>query len=152
MLSLKYCSALTLSFSSLLLFYDSVLVHSGGVQGGHYYAFIRPKLSDMWYVFLFLKNPNPWWSCISTNAYFNFFSEETDIFRSSIVLVFIMIRIFYHAWADVANNGCLINLISSFHMISSEEHPKLHHFWVRTHFSGISLMMRGSRKKTWRGH
>ncbi|XP_047962654.1 ubiquitin C-terminal hydrolase 12-like isoform X1 [Salvia hispanica] len=29
----------------------SVLVHSGGVQGGHYYAFIRPKLSDLWYKF-----------------------------------------------------------------------------------------------------
>ncbi|KAJ4829155.1 ubiquitin carboxyl-terminal hydrolase 13 [Turnera subulata] len=29
----------------------SVLVHSGGVQGGHYYAFIRPTLSDQWYKF-----------------------------------------------------------------------------------------------------
>ncbi|KAL1549232.1 CSN-associated deubiquitinating enzyme Ubp12 [Salvia divinorum] len=29
----------------------SVLVHSGGVHGGHYYAFIRPKLSDLWYKF-----------------------------------------------------------------------------------------------------
>ncbi|PWZ30545.1 Ubiquitin carboxyl-terminal hydrolase 13 [Zea mays] len=29
----------------------SVLVHSGGVHGGHYYAFIRPKLSDQWYKF-----------------------------------------------------------------------------------------------------
>ncbi|CAF2030850.1 unnamed protein product [Brassica oleracea] len=28
----------------------SVLVHSGGVHGGHYYAFIRPTLSDQWYV------------------------------------------------------------------------------------------------------
>jgi hypothetical protein len=28
----------------------SVLVHSGGVHGGHYYAFIRPKLSDQWYI------------------------------------------------------------------------------------------------------
>lgn len=27
----------------------SVLVHSGGVHGGHYYAFIRPTLSDQWY-------------------------------------------------------------------------------------------------------
>ncbi|KAL6507816.1 CSN-associated deubiquitinating enzyme Ubp12 [Orobanche gracilis] len=26
----------------------SVLVHSGGVHGGHYYAFIRPTLSDQW--------------------------------------------------------------------------------------------------------
>ncbi|KAI4364030.1 hypothetical protein MLD38_020174 [Melastoma candidum] len=29
----------------------SVLVHSGGVQGGHYYAFIRLTLSDQWYKF-----------------------------------------------------------------------------------------------------
>ncbi|CAI9094723.1 OLC1v1030510C1 [Oldenlandia corymbosa var. corymbosa] len=29
----------------------SVLVHSGGVRGGHYYAFIRPSLSDQWYKF-----------------------------------------------------------------------------------------------------
>lgn len=28
----------------------SVLVHSGGVNGGHYYAFIRPTLSNQWYV------------------------------------------------------------------------------------------------------
>jgi len=37
-------SALTL-FTVLL---GSVLVHSGGVHGGHYYAFIRPTLSDKW--------------------------------------------------------------------------------------------------------
>ncbi|KAL8483441.1 hypothetical protein ACS0TY_026223 [Phlomoides rotata] len=29
----------------------SVLVHSGGVNGGHYYAFIRPNLSSQWYKF-----------------------------------------------------------------------------------------------------
>eukprot|EP01018_Ginkgo_biloba_P006093 Gb_02821 [translate_table: standard] len=29
----------------------SVLVHSGGVHGGHYYALIRPTLSDQWYKF-----------------------------------------------------------------------------------------------------
>ncbi|KAG8387302.1 hypothetical protein BUALT_Bualt02G0007200 [Buddleja alternifolia] len=29
----------------------SVLVHSGGVNGGHYYAFIRPTLSGQWYKF-----------------------------------------------------------------------------------------------------
>ncbi|KAL5098171.1 hypothetical protein RYX36_002498 [Vicia faba] len=29
----------------------SVLVHSGGVHGRHYYAFIRPTLSDQWYKF-----------------------------------------------------------------------------------------------------
>ncbi|KAL3620232.1 ubiquitin carboxyl-terminal hydrolase 13 [Castilleja foliolosa] len=29
----------------------SVLVHSGGVHGGHYYAFIRPNLSNQWYKF-----------------------------------------------------------------------------------------------------
>jgi uncharacterized UBP type Zn finger protein len=31
----------------------SVLVHSGGVHGGHYYAFIRPTLSDQWCVLYF---------------------------------------------------------------------------------------------------
>jgi hypothetical protein len=34
--------------SSSKLFSYSVLVHSGGVHGGHYYAFIRPTLSDQW--------------------------------------------------------------------------------------------------------
>ncbi|KAJ3675624.1 hypothetical protein LUZ60_004666 [Juncus effusus] len=29
----------------------SVLVHSGGVHGGHYYAFIRPVLTDQWFKF-----------------------------------------------------------------------------------------------------
>ncbi|XP_042461162.1 ubiquitin C-terminal hydrolase 12-like isoform X1 [Zingiber officinale] len=29
----------------------SVLVHSGGVHGGHYYAFIRPTLSHLWFKF-----------------------------------------------------------------------------------------------------
>uniref|UniRef100_A0A7N0UUN3 ubiquitinyl hydrolase 1 n=1 Tax=Kalanchoe fedtschenkoi TaxID=63787 RepID=A0A7N0UUN3_KALFE len=29
----------------------SVLVHSGGVHGGHYYAYIRPSLSDQWFKF-----------------------------------------------------------------------------------------------------
>ncbi|GAB2263919.1 hypothetical protein Droror1_Dr00026053 [Drosera rotundifolia] len=29
----------------------SVLVHSGGLHGGHYYAFIRPTLSDLWFKF-----------------------------------------------------------------------------------------------------
>ncbi|KAL1558281.1 CSN-associated deubiquitinating enzyme Ubp12, variant 2 [Salvia divinorum] len=29
----------------------SVLVHSGGVHSGHYYAFIRPTLSSQWYKF-----------------------------------------------------------------------------------------------------
>ncbi|KAK8641315.1 hypothetical protein V6N13_010728 [Hibiscus sabdariffa] len=29
----------------------SVLVHSGGVHGGHYYVYIRPTLSDQWYKF-----------------------------------------------------------------------------------------------------
>lgn len=33
-----------------LLVAFSVLVHSGGVHGGHYYAYIRPTLSDQWYV------------------------------------------------------------------------------------------------------
>ncbi|KAF8398022.1 hypothetical protein HHK36_016948 [Tetracentron sinense] len=29
----------------------SVLVHCGGVHGGHYYAFIRPMLTDQWFKF-----------------------------------------------------------------------------------------------------
>ncbi|CAL5365147.1 unnamed protein product [Camellia sinensis] len=29
----------------------SVLVHSGGVHGGHYYAYIRPTLTDQWFKF-----------------------------------------------------------------------------------------------------
>ncbi|KAL8140936.1 hypothetical protein V2J09_006957 [Rumex salicifolius] len=29
----------------------SVLVHSGGVHGGHYYAYTRPTLSEQWYKF-----------------------------------------------------------------------------------------------------
>jgi len=29
----------------------SVLVHSGGIHGGHYYAFIRPDLGEQWYRF-----------------------------------------------------------------------------------------------------
>ncbi|KAJ8551602.1 hypothetical protein K7X08_021617 [Anisodus acutangulus] len=29
----------------------SVLVHSGGVHGGHYYAYIRPTLCDQWFKF-----------------------------------------------------------------------------------------------------
>lgn len=29
--------------------YNSVLVHSGGLHGGHYYAYIRPTLSEQWY-------------------------------------------------------------------------------------------------------
>lgn len=32
------------------MFACSVLVHSGGVHGGHYYAYIRPTLSDQWFV------------------------------------------------------------------------------------------------------
>jgi len=36
----------------------SVLVHSGGVHGGHYYAFIRPTLSDQWYEFDHLSTIN----------------------------------------------------------------------------------------------
>lgn len=35
-------------------FVCSVLVHSGGVHGGHYYAFIRPTLSDQWYAFFLI--------------------------------------------------------------------------------------------------
>lgn len=31
------------------IIFCSVLVHKGGEHGGHYYAFIRPTLSDQWY-------------------------------------------------------------------------------------------------------
>jgi hypothetical protein len=49
----------------VVCFAYSVLVHSGGVHGGHYYAFIRPTLGDQWYVcvcvffffFLFFRCP-----------------------------------------------------------------------------------------------
>lgn len=34
-----------------LYYLHSVLVHSGGVHGGHYYAFIRPDLTDQWFKF-----------------------------------------------------------------------------------------------------
>ncbi|KAK6139773.1 hypothetical protein DH2020_026449 [Rehmannia glutinosa] len=43
-----YCALFTYISLSLPVF---VLVHSGGVHGGHYYAFIRPTLSDQWYKF-----------------------------------------------------------------------------------------------------
>lgn len=39
----------------------SVLVHSGGVHGGHYYAFIRPTLSDQWYA----SDPSLFFGCAS---------------------------------------------------------------------------------------
>lgn len=55
------------SFSSVLttLVVCSVLVHSGGVHGGHYYAFIRPTLSNQWYAV-----SAQIWSCLRyrTNA------------------------------------------------------------------------------------
>lgn len=38
------------SSTKFVVFVYSVLVHSGGVHGGHYYAYIRPTLSDQWYV------------------------------------------------------------------------------------------------------
>ncbi|XP_010534918.1 PREDICTED: ubiquitin carboxyl-terminal hydrolase 12-like [Tarenaya hassleriana] len=47
MVSFSCFSFARLTFS----FFCSVLVHSGGVHGGHYYAFIRPTLSDQWYKF-----------------------------------------------------------------------------------------------------
>ena len=50
MLHLLICLTFdALSFSFSCLFVCSVLVHSGGVHGGHYYAFIRPTLSDQWW-------------------------------------------------------------------------------------------------------
>jgi ubiquitin carboxyl-terminal hydrolase 7 len=41
----------TLTLVLTTCFECSVLVHSGGGHGGHYYAFIRPALSDIWYKF-----------------------------------------------------------------------------------------------------
>ncbi|XP_074566066.1 ubiquitin C-terminal hydrolase 13-like isoform X2 [Curcuma longa] len=41
---------LSRSWRDLELLLD-VLVHSGGVHGGHYYAFIRPDLSEQWFKF-----------------------------------------------------------------------------------------------------
>jgi uncharacterized UBP type Zn finger protein len=55
-------------FSDLLasscgqFFSCSVLVHSGGVHGGHYYAFIRPTLSDQWYA-CFVESPFVRFNC-----------------------------------------------------------------------------------------
>jgi hypothetical protein len=46
----------------VVCFAYSVLVHSGGVHGGHYYAFIRPTLGDQWYV------------CVCVFFFFSFFS------------------------------------------------------------------------------
>ncbi|KAL0322105.1 UNVERIFIED_CONTAM: Ubiquitin carboxyl-terminal hydrolase 12 [Sesamum calycinum] len=39
------------SSTKFAVFAFSVLVHSGGVHGGHYYAYIRPTLSDQWLKF-----------------------------------------------------------------------------------------------------
>lgn len=44
----RYCFGLTKPWT-LTSIVCSVLVHSGGVHGGHYYAFIRPTLSSQWY-------------------------------------------------------------------------------------------------------
>ena len=48
---LFYVSLMLIIMSGAYIFefVYSVLVHSGGVHGGHYYAFIRPTLSDQWY-------------------------------------------------------------------------------------------------------
>ncbi|CAA3018740.1 ubiquitin carboxyl-terminal hydrolase 12-like isoform X1, partial [Olea europaea subsp. europaea] len=42
----KYLSPDTDRSVRNLYMLHSVLVHSGGVHGGHYYAFIRPTLSE----------------------------------------------------------------------------------------------------------
>ncbi|CAI9765932.1 unnamed protein product [Fraxinus pennsylvanica] len=47
----KYLSPEADSSVRNLYMLHSVLVHSGGVHGGHYYAFIRPTLNDQWYKF-----------------------------------------------------------------------------------------------------
>ncbi|KAE9589796.1 putative ubiquitinyl hydrolase 1 [Lupinus albus] len=39
------------SVRNLYTLHRSVLVHSGGVNGGHYYAYIRPTLSNQWFKF-----------------------------------------------------------------------------------------------------
>lgn len=46
-----FISVMDFLFLTRLIFFPSVLVHSGGVHGGHYYAFIRPTLSEQWYVY-----------------------------------------------------------------------------------------------------
>lgn len=53
---------LDLHASHAQFFPCSVLVHSGGVHGGHYYAFIRPTLSDQWYVYV-MESPFVLCSC-----------------------------------------------------------------------------------------
>ncbi|KAI3706065.1 hypothetical protein L1987_76318 [Smallanthus sonchifolius] len=47
----KYLSPQADSSVRNLYTLHSVLVHSGGVHGGHYYAYIRPTLSDQWLKF-----------------------------------------------------------------------------------------------------
>lgn len=44
----KKCPGLLLPEKSTNAYCFSVLVHSGGVTGGHYYAFIRPTLTEQW--------------------------------------------------------------------------------------------------------
>lgn len=52
----------TLHASHAQCFSCSVLVHSGGVHGGHYYAYIRPTLSDQWYAY-FMESSSVLCSC-----------------------------------------------------------------------------------------
>ncbi|CAN4126351.1 unnamed protein product [Withania somnifera] len=47
----KYLSPIADRSVRSLYTLHSVLVHSGGVHGGHYYAYIRPTLSDQWFKF-----------------------------------------------------------------------------------------------------
>nr|KAJ0196973.1 hypothetical protein LSAT_V11C700351310 [Lactuca sativa] len=45
---LGICKIMTYLF---IVYLGNVLVYNGGVHGGHYYAFIRPTLSDKWFKF-----------------------------------------------------------------------------------------------------
>ncbi|KAK1665374.1 hypothetical protein QYE76_053533 [Lolium multiflorum] len=47
----KYLSPLADNGVRNLYTLHSVIVHSGDIRGGHYYAFIRPTLSDKWFKF-----------------------------------------------------------------------------------------------------
>lgn len=41
---------------TLTSIYNSVLVHTGGLHGGHYYAYVRPTLSEQWYAVTIFKS------------------------------------------------------------------------------------------------
>lgn len=79
----EICICINMSFSFP---FCSVLVHSGGVHGGHYYAFIRPTLSDQWYAsytIRFFAN-----NCVCTCI---FCIQKLEIPSQSLGLIFVIL-------------------------------------------------------------